>query len=338
MRLRFVLVLIFLSLLFNLSSYAFDAERDDFYKLYPTLKPAKDDPWQDRLFTKLPDAVLDQLHERNKKNFASKKDFLSAVQMTDSQQLIQMGDFIYNKRLLIGEGEEGHVYLARHIPSGCYVAVKTPVRTSEYEAFRNLGRCYAHFTSDSRDYLFTPFIMGTPLSQYYFDEERLYVRVDSHNNKVSYSNWTHNLRLLDAFLAELERGIHYEGTPREFDSKSMFVVDEFSEKPKVVFVDLEEGGYTPKGLDYIPDEFCVSMFLLLGSQGSTRMRELVFPQPIQDFFDKASNGDGFHVRLTEIKKARNQLMEEMQQLGYPGLSLDESSVASEQAPCSSHEY
>ena len=325
--LRFILFLTFLSVLFNLSSHACDVENDDFYKKYPTLKPLADDPWQNRLFTELPKAVLKQLYERSKKKFASKKDFLSAVQMTGSQQQVQVGDFIYDNRILIGEGEEGRVHLARHIPTGCYTAVKTPVRKSECEAFKNLGRCYAHFTSDSRDYLFTPFIMGTPLSQYYFDEKRLGVRVDS-QNKVSYSNWPHNLRLLDAFLVELERGIHYEETPRELDSKSMFVIDEFSEEPKVVFVDLEEGGYTPKGLDYIPDEFCVSMFLLLGSQGSTRMRELVFPQPIQDFFDKASNGDGFHVRLTDTKKARNQLMKEMQELGCPGTSVGSGQASS----------
>ncbi|MBL8676470.1 MAG: hypothetical protein JNJ47_03455 [Alphaproteobacteria bacterium] len=65
------------------------------------------------------------------------------------------------------------------------------------------------------------------------------------------------------------------------------------------------------------------------------MRELVFPKPIRNFFKKASKGDGFHVRLTDIKEARNQLMKKMQLLGYPGLSPDESSVSSGQTSSSS---
>ena len=266
MRLRFVLALIFLSILFNLSSYAFDNENADFYTLYPTLKPAEDDPWKHRLFTKLPDAVLDQLFERSKKNFVSQEDFLSAVQMTDSQQLIQMGDFIYDNPILIGRGEEGRVHLARHIPSGSYMAVKTPVRKDEYEAFKNLGRCYACFEIDSQYYLYTPFIMGTPLSEYYLDQERLGVTVDD-QKKVSYTKWPHNLRLLDAFLAELKRCVKCQGIPQELDPKSMFVVDDSPEEPKVVFVDLETGIYHRNAQeydpDYIPDEFCPTMFRLL---------------------------------------------------------------------------
>ncbi|MBX9785727.1 MAG: hypothetical protein K2Y08_00160 [Alphaproteobacteria bacterium] len=327
--LRFVLVFIFLNIFSGLSSHAFHTEWES-----PTLDPAADDPWKHRLFTKLPDAVLDQLHERSKKNFASQEDFLSAIQMTDNQQLIQMGNFAYNERILIGRGEEGHVFLAKYKPKGFYMAVKTPVRQSECEAFKNLGRCYAHFTEGSRDYLYTPFIMGTSLSQYYFGEERLYVRVDP-QNKVSYSNWPHNLRLLDAFLAELERCVKHKGIPQELDPRSMFVIDEFSEAPKVVFVDLDKGEYTPKGLDYIPDEFCVPMFLLLGSQGSARMRELVFPQPVRNFFERAEKAEEGFVRLTEIIKARNQLMIEMQELGYPGLSPYKSFLSSGQASCSS---
>lgn len=325
MRLRFFLVLIFFSVLFNLSSYACDVESDDFYTKYPTLKPAADDPWQNRLLSKLPNAVLDQLYERNKKNFTSQEDFLSAIQMTDAQQLVKMGDFAYDERLLIGMGEEGRVHLARHIPSGSYMAVKTPVRKSEYEAFKNLGRCYACFEIDSQYYLYTPFIMGSPLPGYSLDEERLGVTVDQNN--VTYRKWPHNLKLLDAFLAELERCVKYKGIPRELDYKSMFIIDD-SPEPKVVFVDLETGEYTQKGQDYIPDEFCPAMFLLLGSQNSARMRELVFPKPIRNFFERASNGDGFHVRLTEIKEARNQLMEEMQQLGYPGNSVSSGQASS----------
>ncbi len=320
---RFILFLIFLSVLFNLRSYAFHTEWES-----PTLDSAADDPWKHRLSKELPESVLDQLYETNKASFVSKEDFLSAIQMTDSQQQVRMGDFAYDNRLLIGMGEEGRVCLARHLPTGYYTALKTPVRTSEYKAFRNLGRCYACFVKDSQYYIYTPFIMGTPLSEYYLDEERLGVTIDNQNN-VEYKKWPHNLRLLDAFLVELERCVKYEGNPREFDFKSIFIIDDSPEEPKVIFVDLETGDYTPKGKDYIPDEFCLAMFRLLGSQGSSGMERLVFPKPIQDFFERASKGDGFHIRLTELKEARNQLMTGMQQLGYPGLNG--------QASCSSHE-
>lgn len=381
--LRFILFLLFLSVLFNLSAHAFDDENADFYKLYPTFKPAADDPWKNRLFTKLPDAVLEQIYERNETNFASKEDFLSAVQMTGSQQqLKRMDDFAYDDRILIGMGEEGRVHLARHIPTGSYMAVKTPVRKSECKAFKNLGRCYACFVEDitptasaqepikpieklnfdeqivqkissentliasstslpattdltpekkenkkiEKYYLYMPFIMGTPISVYRFNQEELDIEVDA-QNKVSYNNWPHNLRLLDAFLAELERCIKHKGIPQELDPKSMFVIDEFSEEPKVVFVDLDKGEYKEEAPDYVPDEFCVPMFLLLGSQNSARMRKLVFPEPIQNFFERASKAERGFFRLTKLKEARNQLMIEMQQLGYPGLSPNESSVS-----------
>lgn len=328
MRLRFVIVLIFLNIFWGLSSHAFHTEWES-----PTLDPAADDPWKNRLVTKLPKAVLDQLYEKNKVRFDSQEDFLFAIQMTGAQQqLKRIGDFAYDDRILIGMGEEGRVYLAQHTPTGFYMAVKTPVRKTECEAFKNLGRCYACFKINSQYYLYTPFIMGTPLSEYSLDEERLGVTVDQNN--VTYRKWPHNLKLLDAFLAELERCVKYKGIPRELDYKSIFVIDD-SPESKVVFVDLETGEYIQKGQDYIPDEFYPPMFLLLGSQGSSRMWELGFPEPIQRFFEKANEAEGGFFRLTKLKEARNQLMEEMQQLGYPGLTRDESTISSGHASSSS---
>lgn len=320
MFLRSILILFFFNLIFAQSICAYN----EIWKA-SDLEPSQDDHWRHQPIKRLSDEFLERLLVVNQKQFKTLEEVRAATQMLlpdqgtmEEQGFIKTGDFIFNENLLLGHGVEGRVCLAQHIPTGSFVAMKQTGRKSEFEAFKNLKRCFGCYQEEDRYFIYTPLIIGKPLFDYSVFPKNLLEMEASQTGNVVYKNWLLNLRLIDAYLAEVRRCIRLEGIPQEYNSNSMFVVGETLLNPQVVFVDLESGTYRTQDKDIIPDVFCVGLKYLLGSKIITPVREPVFPKPVAEFFaslDKVS--DQNIVRLTKLFELLTILERDMQECGYP---------------------
>lgn len=306
MLLRLIFSLIFLICFSHQSCKAFQ----EVYK-NDTFQPAEDDHWKHRLIKEPSEAFIEGLFRKSK--FKTIEELREAMKMTSSEETLEkMGDFVFDKRIILGAGVEGTVYLAQHIPSRSYAAVKRTRRTSEFEAFKNLGRCYGCFKKDEYNYFYTPLITGTTLHSYSITPEDIGISMDQ--GVVKYGNWPHNLKLLDAYLNELQRCLKHEGIPQELDAKSMFVIEEPNSSPQMVFVDLDTG-YYKADKDVVPNDFCTVMLYTLGINMTSIGMGVSFPKPITQFKERIFDKTGY-ISLIRLKQLRDLLVHEMKELGH----------------------
>lgn len=284
------------------------------------LSPEASDPWKEQLTTCLPEKFCQKLYGENKTNFSNEEEFLCNLKITTHQEdylTKKFGDFIFYSKIKIGRGEEGSIYLARHIPTENYIAVKRmPYRekypTDALTALQSLNRLFGAFTEEISDnpkniynylYLFMPLVIGKSMTCFgsMVEEEveaKLGVTVNS-NQVITYNNWAQTIRLMQAFMDEIE----YCGKNSTVDideSTHHWIVSK--DKKYVIFVDLHSSpASTPVPDEKINTYFKLYQFLVFMAlnaytklDNSYEIREgLVLPDPVASF-------------LNEIKAARKR--------------------------------
>ncbi|OJX13993.1 MAG: hypothetical protein BGO77_01350 [Caedibacter sp. 37-49] len=294
----------------------------------PTLEAADKDPWKHSLLSQLPTDFVTHLKEKNRQYFSSNEEVLASLQMINSQGQVRdelspniIGSFVYNPRLIIGSGEEGTVYIAQHVLTGRYASLKKTSRKGEYEAFKNLERCYACYSEKNNYYsstyhIFRPLVIGLPLITFTYDQEKLGM-IRSYD-KIVYKDWKYNISLVDAFLTEFEYNIKHSAGPYEVDSNAMFLIEEPEKKPCIVFVDLNSEQYNKNDNDLVTTQFFYVMLRFLKFEMTAET--LAYPEPIKQFIKEIFHKDDLFVSFTKVKEARNKLVENMKNLGYPEIA------------------
>lgn len=259
----------------------------------------------------------------------------SPGKMRQDLKLEHMGNFVYNPSLIIGGGEEGTIYLAQHIPTGQYVAVKRSYSKYEYKAFKNIKRLYACYKSDDVHRplysIFTPLVMTLSIDDYIisdrlFLKKKLGLEVQEKPIKsrtrddvnpetgyvLSYDNFRNNLALMKAVIAEEEylirRGAEYQ--PHTGDDK--FIFDDGDGKPEVVFVDLKSAKKNiPNAEAHLLLMFrdLLGLKYFLGPDGTLR-ENVEVPLPIKIFVKEyCENRHSFGYTLEMLKDLLRRLSE-----------------------------
>lgn len=93
---------------------------------------------------------------------------------TSGANVIELGGYQIDRGMHLGSGDDGGVFLARHIPTGIYPAAKSREMVygkeeyhDEYKRLTALGQLYAAWINNSgHAYLIIPFIDGKQMSKY----------------------------------------------------------------------------------------------------------------------------------------------------------------------------
>ena len=236
------LVICFLSV----SAFFSDVQASTKYeRLYfkESLEPDLQDPYKLRPTT-LSASLLERIGTQDLSRVDFYQNLLSlptAAKNTLTDPREKIGDFKVDFRAPLGKGEEGEVYLAQHIETRVFTAVKKMWCSSsgfpdEFFAYKNLNRCFALYAeeidplSSSRNrysYLFIPLIDGLSLDWWNspIARERLGVSIEQ-DNSVHYLDLRKNVNLLESIVDEL-RYCHKRGVvqPEATSTNLMFSYD-----------------------------------------------------------------------------------------------------------------
>lgn len=216
-------------------------EKEDF-------SPASDDPWKGHPIKTLSPEFKKQLYETNKIDYLNEDEFDESINMNsemsaEKHRIKKMGNFVFRTTLRIGSGEEGSVYLAQHIPSGVYAAIKMTTfygeaeNDLEYLALKNLERLYGCYVENTTMSLCVPLVTGRSVVPYvssYPSQERVKTLLAvtlTEEKEITYDNWSLNAHLMQTFLDEFEycsrKGACSDGAPQNIlvteDSQIVFV-------------------------------------------------------------------------------------------------------------------
>lgn len=269
-------------------------EKEDF-------SPASDDPWKGHPIKVLSPEFKKQLYENNKTDYLNEDEFHEAINMNtemsaEKHKIKKIGSFNFRTTLRIGSGEEGSVYLAQHIPSGVYAAIKMTTvygeagNDLEYLALKNLERLYGCYVENTRMSLCMPLVMGRNVLPYisYPSQERVKTLLDvtlTEEKEITYNNWKLNAHLMQTFLDEFEycsrKGACSDGAPQNI------LVTEDSQ---IVFVDQTACGPTPPETRVIHESLTFFHYFLglapfrkkEGKRFELR-EDIKFPPPVREF-------------------------------------------------------
>jgi hypothetical protein len=162
--------------------------------------------------------------------------------------LVRVDDFVFDEKVCLGTGCDGSVYLAQHIPTKIFVAVKaaetlaTDNENNEYQFLVRLNRLFAYYSLDlfidgrksslrKQTYAFIPLVEGDIIWRSARLNEEAYVT----DKIVSYDPFKLRFSLMRSLLAELrylaQCGI-YQPEPI---SKNILITDDFQQITVVDF-------------------------------------------------------------------------------------------------------
>ncbi|MBL8677217.1 MAG: hypothetical protein JNJ47_07360, partial [Alphaproteobacteria bacterium] len=304
------------------------------------------DPLRPHIVTKLSDSFFERIHPPLAHDYPTIEGLKSTSggigmqNYHDGEELVTMGEFIYNPKLMIGHGGEGCVYLAQHNPSKSYVALKiapvTENTDSQYNALKKLGRLYACYSRRSQSetdrrnyYIFMPLVDGHHITFYHCispesASEKLGInsseRIAENKIKLNYRDVDFNFRLVQSLIEELEflgaKGVWYE-----IHHDNIMV----NKSQKVVCIDLHDSEIKmPEKINfnrhcrYVQYFLGLTPFLVEGVP--TRFEpNIIVPGAIKVFNDEimksfvANKLDGFY-SLADFKKAFALLRTKMENL------------------------
>jgi len=211
-------------------------------------------------------------------------------------KLEHMGNFVFSSSLLIGKGEEGSVYLAQHIPTGQYAAVKVARKDTEHPAYQAMNRLFACYKDEGDNpffYMFTPLVTALSVSDYKekshqedFLKKQLGVELIN-GDEIHYKNWRRNVALMNAVIIEAEYCAGKDAYADPTNHGDMFIIDESEDGPQAVFVDLTFGDQYPLSgyhyLDLIPCFLGLKKFQMKDGRINWKFK---VPQPITLFLEK----------------------------------------------------
>lgn len=308
-------------------------EKEDF-------SPASDDPWKAHPIKTLSPEFKKQLYETNRTHYLNEDEFHEAINMNtemsaEKHKIKKIGSFNFRTTLRIGSGDEGSVYLAQHIPSGVYAAIKMTTvygeagNDLEYLALKNLERLYGCYVENTTMSLCMPLVTGRNVLPYtsYPSQERVKTLLGvtlTEEKEIIYNNWNLNAHLMQTFLDEFEycsrKGTCSDGAPQNI------LVTEDSQ---IVFVDQTACTPTPPEARIIHESLTFFHYFLGLAPFRKKERkrfelreDIKFPPPVREFNKivvNAMNASEPIYTLAQVKETFSKFKIDMESyfLGLP---------------------
>ena len=188
--------------------------------------------------------------------------------------ILVLGSYQVDQGMMLGRGDEGAVFLARHVPSETYVAAKRRVLCSgeeekhaEYKHLRSLGQLYSAWgkamwdgtTPYTHAFLIIPFVDGAELSRYHYNTP--WITTTLSGNRLEISDVSAGMQLIRSMVAQLNY-IAAKGAEHDTTASNILITNDFQE---VVLIDF---GYTGDLTDssstaltpLTPSKLCVNMY------------------------------------------------------------------------------
>lgn len=225
----------------------------------PDLTPSADDPYKVRL-TEVTPTLMDTISNPRPETFKNEKvaEFYKHSLMS-KDEIKNIADprrkvGPYRVGGFLGNGDEGYVYLAQHMPSQILCAVKTfsrdpglsfeeaAKRIGEVGSYQDIERLFGLYRSKKWEhhdlasyYMFIPLVDGNLVNYFSYSKSFNFYNYELNGNQLVYHNLRQNLELLQATLREHQYLFDHRVAQVEVNSpNTMFSYD----GKYLVFVDL----------------------------------------------------------------------------------------------------
>lgn len=253
---------------------------------------------------------------------------------TSGENVIELGEYRIDRDMSLGSGDDGNVFLARHIPTGIYAAAKSRGMTygreeyhNEYKRLTVLGQLYAAWVKGKKPngychaYLIIPFIDGKQISEYSNSQGALpWLKTTLlEGTQLQFSDLSAGLKLLRSMANQLvyitERGVLHDQ-----DGGNIMITNDYQD---VVLFDFGASGDLSRSpsTDFPPfDASTFSVFVyayccnyILGTKeyfnDLKEGGEIVEPLPIVNFL-RAINTNHWSLKLDAFLDALKTLEDE----------------------------
>lgn len=258
---------------------------------------------------------------------------------TSGDNVIELGEYRIDRDMHLGSGDDGNVFLARHIPTGIYAAAKSRAMIygreeyyDEYKRLTVLGQLYAAWIKEkdvndssyyaySYAYLIIPFIDGKQMSKYLNSQGSLpWMETTLEDSQLQFSDLTAGLKLLRSLADQLVY-ITKKGVLHDQEVVNILITNDYQD---VVLVDFgsSEDLSRSKSTDlpsFNASKFSVFVYAyccnyILGTKeyfnDLKEGGEIVKPLPIVKFL-RAINTDHWTLKLDAFLKALETLEDEI---------------------------
>lgn len=266
--------------------------------------PHADNPYK-TFHTTLSDCFLEQ-HKKPSYQFP-----------TSGGSLIELGEYRVDTEMYLGSGDDGFVYLARHIPTGIYAAAKRRGMAylkeechDEYKRLNALGQLYAAW-NDEKDngYLIIPFVDGKQVDSY-VGGPAPWIKTTLEDHCLQFSDLSAGLRLIRS-MADQIIYITQKGALHDQNVKNIMITNDYQNVVLVDFGASEDFSRSPS--PYLPPfntstfttpiyAFCCN-YLLDIRKYLSKLKEgqIMEPSPIVNFL-KVVSIDHFSLKLERFLK------------------------------------
>lgn len=130
----------------------------------------------------------------------------------DESRLTICGDYRIDEAARLGYGEEGTVYLGKHLPTGIFVAAKKKgmteeetITTPEFSRLQKLGRAYSLWTKpqDNVYFIVMPLVDGKEISYYQYDKSSPWITTTCAGTALRFSDVDEGLWAIRSFISEI---------------------------------------------------------------------------------------------------------------------------------------
>jgi hypothetical protein len=176
--------------------------------------PADDDPYQSKPTVVSDDLINHIFYNNNEKMEFYRNGLVDANGKPRKDDIKKIGNFVIDYDFRLGYGDKGVVYLAQHVPTRIFVAVKSvwlfnePIDYPDVLSLLKLKRLYGLFkicnvTKREETLIFMPLANGIP-STLLSCSQTFPVKANIENNFLNFDNLEIGLNLINSFIKELE--------------------------------------------------------------------------------------------------------------------------------------
>lgn len=248
---------------------------------------------------------------------------------TSGDNVIELGTYRVDTNMHLGSGDDGTVYLARHLPSGIYAAAKSRGMTfgqdayhDEYKNLKALNQLYAAWSKEreaegyAHVYLIIPFVDGRIISHYSYSSVPLpWIQTTLENTQLQFSDLSAGIRLIRSMANQLIY-VTQKGVSHDQNVVNILITNDYQ---NVVLIDFGYSGDLSKSssCDFPPlraSEFNIPIYgfccnYILDTRkyvNQIREGQITGPSPIVNFL-KVINTDHWSLKLDTFLNALETL-------------------------------
>lgn len=295
--------------------------------------PAEGDPYQASSMGLSTDLLNHVFYGANKEeNISFYKDGLvDSDGNPRKSNMRKMGDFVIDYNVSLGYGDSGAVFLAQHVPSRVFVAVKSvnsdsePMEYTDVLSLQKLNRLYGVFKGHDdlkreRTHIFMPLANGIPSTKLEWSPS-FTIKATIQDGRLEVSNLGMSIHLIQNFIKEVE---YFSASGYLQIDQHMDHVYVCPELQSVCIIDYAGKQYEhpieERNWDISPFRASLINFLGIHQWGVfdswqllplDKLSQLQGPQPILKFLQSIDNNKSGGYSLFQLKSDFQTLLSEM---------------------------